>query len=66
MQSSTSLANAAMVNLVLKSMMIKISKNRFGVCGKMVNMFDYGAEFSLPSGHNNNKDVNASLRLYKT
>ena len=50
MQSSTSLANTAMVNLVFNSMMIKIKKNRCGVCGKMVNMLDYGAEFSLPLG----------------
>ena len=46
----TSIANTAMVNLVFNSMMIKIEKNRCGVCGKMVNMLDYGAEFSLPLG----------------
>ena len=46
----TSIANTAMVNLVFNSMMIKIEKNRCGICGKMVNMLDYGAEFSLPSG----------------
>ena len=38
MQSSISLANTAMVNLVFNSMLIKIEKNRCGICGKMVMM----------------------------
>ena len=49
-QEYTCLANTAMANLVLNSMMITIEKNRCGICGKMVNMLDYGAEFSLPLG----------------